>query len=241
MKLNNIYTTFQGEVNAFGIGMPVIFIRLQGCHLRCYKRTLGSLCDTPEALSKPLTKTKINDIFVEVERVRAETGIQYITLTGGDPLWNNKTELIELFHGLTQRNFAVSVETSGTISWLPYNNIHPDIYWVLDYKLKSSGVKNADKLFLDKKHLDSLGRDDIIKFVVYDDSDFNEFLQVVDDLMTSTDAKISVGAYWGGKLSTFELFNKLKENSLLGCVTINMQTHKMAVSSNYNTKIPKDA
>ena len=40
MKLNNIYTTFQGEVNAFGIGMPVIFIRLQGCHLRCYKRII---------------------------------------------------------------------------------------------------------------------------------------------------------------------------------------------------------
>ena len=69
MFLNTIYTTFQGEVNPFGIGFPVIFLRLQGCHLRCYKKTLGVLCDTPEGLDKPIAETKISYIFAEIEKV----------------------------------------------------------------------------------------------------------------------------------------------------------------------------
>jgi organic radical activating enzyme len=51
LRLNTIYITYQGEVNHFGIGTHV-FLRLQGCPIRCYKDTMGVLCDTPEALEK---------------------------------------------------------------------------------------------------------------------------------------------------------------------------------------------
>lgn len=144
MKVNSIYSTFQGECNPFGIGQPVIFLRLQGCHLRCYKKTLGVLCDTPEALKKPLAVTELNSIFATVLEISKETGIKIITLTGGDPLWNTQEELQKLFVGLVERGFKVSIETSGTISWLPYSSISKDIFWVLDYKLQSSGVKNSN-------------------------------------------------------------------------------------------------
>ena len=50
IKVNTIYPAFAGEVNAHGIGVPCVFVRLAGCNLRCYFKTKGILCDTPEAL-----------------------------------------------------------------------------------------------------------------------------------------------------------------------------------------------
>ena len=240
MFLNTIYTTFQGEVNPFGIGYPVIFLRLQGCHLRCYKKTLGVLCDTPEGLDKPIAETKISYIFAEIEKVSEKYGIKVVTLTGGDPLWNKEEELIELFSGLVDRGFSICVETSGTISWLPYSVISNSIYWVLDYKLKSSGVKNSSKLFSDSEHLQDLSEKDFIKFVIYDDDDLDEAISVVNNLKDKTLVNFAFGSFWGGKLTTFDIFNRVIDEGLLSCVSINMQTHKMAVSSNYNVEIPKE-
>ena len=51
LKVQTIYPAFMGEVNECGIGAPCVFIRLAGCNLRCYEKTRGCLCDTPEALA----------------------------------------------------------------------------------------------------------------------------------------------------------------------------------------------
>lgn len=239
MYVNAIYPTFQGEANPFGIGSPSIFLRLQGCHLRCYKKTMGILCDTPEALEKSSQKQNILSIFERVKVVVDNTNIKVVTLTGGDPLWNNRKELSELFTLLTDYGISVVVETSGTISWLPFREISKNIYWVLDYKLKSAGVDNATKLFKSEEHLRSLTSKDFIKFVVYDKEDLVETIQSIESFKDTTKATIVVGAYWGGKLSTFEIFKLLNNYGLLGRVSINMQTHKMAVSINTETEIPK--
>lgn len=240
MLVNSIYSTFQGEVNPFGIGHPAIFLRLQGCHLRCYKRTLGVLCDTPESLEKPIAEEKINSIFAKVIELSEETGIKVVTLTGGDPLWNKTEHLRELFSGLVERGFSVCVETSGTISWLPYSGISSDIYWILDYKLKSAGVKKADKLFKDPEHLQDLSDKDFIKFVIYDEADLDEAVNVVNDLRDKTLANFAFGVYWGGKLTTFQVFERLKDEKLLADVVINVQAHKMAIASNFQVQIPKN-
>lgn len=238
MLKNAIYATFQGEVNHKGIGHPSIFLRLQGCHLRCYKKTLGTLCDTPEALKKPINKHTVSEIVAEVRELSSNTGIKLVTLTGGDPLWNNSDDVRNLLEILTDCGFEVSIETSGTLSWLPYMDIK-GVFFVLDYKLKSAGVKKAGELFMDKRHLDALRSEDFIKMVVYDTDDLEEAEGLINSLATTTKATLSLGAYWGGKLTTFEIFDYLKTKNLLGKATINMQTHKMALSSNYNTKIPE--
>lgn len=239
MYVNAIYPTFQGEANPFGIGSPSIFLRLQGCHLRCYKKTLGVLCDTPEALEKTTQKQNILSIFERVKGVVDNTKIKVVTLTGGDPLWNNRKELVELFTLLTDYGVSVVVETSGTISWLPFRAISKNIYWVIDYKLKSAGIDNAGKLFQSEEHLSDLTDKDFLKFVVYDKDDLAETIQTIEAIKNATKASIVVGAYWGGKLTTFEIFNLIKNYGLLGRVAINMQTHKMAVSINTETEIPK--
>lgn len=239
MHVNSIYSTFQGEVNRFGIGSPAIFLRLQGCHLRCYKRTMGILCDTPEALEKPKEEDDINGIIEKCVEERKRTGIKVITLTGGDPLWNDKGELMKLLAGLVDKAFYVNIETSGTIDWLPYTDISYKITLILDYKLKSAGIKNAGDLFLKNSLLKSLHTEDFIKFVIYNLDDVEECIKVVDELAGKTKATLAVGAYWGGKLSTFDIFKIFEERKMLDRVVINMQAHKMAVSSNFNTSIPE--
>ena len=240
MKLNTIYTTFNGEVNIKGIGSLCIFVRLQGCHLRCYLKTLGVLCDTPEGLQKSRETDEISYIFAEVEKVSKATGLKLITLTGGDPLWNKESEVLELLTLLSDNGYTVSVETSGTLSWKPYRHIK-NVHWVLDYKGESTGVKLKKNLLLDTSHLELLDENDFIKFVLYDMKDYNEFHFMVNQAYKlGVKATIAVGAYWGGKLEPLQIFDLLKGDGLLDKVTMNFQVHKMAVSSRYDIEIPKE-
>ncbi len=239
MVLQKIYTTFQGEVNIYGIGAPAIFLRLAGCHLRCYLTTTGELCDTPEALDRAgMTETPVQDIVAQVLDTAKQTGIKVVTLTGGDPLWNKPNEITELLLGLTHAGLFVSIETSGTLDWRPYRM--PGVFWVLDYKLASCGLKHPSDLFRSSDHVADLTERDYIKFVVKDDADFAEMVKAIAQLkQLECRAVLAVGVYWGA-MQTFELFNKLKDAGLLGEVVLNMQTHKMAIASNYTVTIPQD-
>lgn len=226
MIINTIYASYQGETNAFGIGTPVIFIRTGGCHLRCYLKTLGSLCDTPEALERGSGENMSTDEIIEkVESISQSLGgIKLICLTGGDPLWRASHEIHDLLTGLTDKKYKISVETSGTIDPTSYMYLD-DVSWVLDYKLKSAGVKQKFVFSC----LPNLVEEDIIKFVVHDLEDYNEFLEVIMPLLNTTKAKIAIGLFWGSsKISYSELINLLSTDKLLGRVLINMQVHKMA-------------
>lgn len=241
-QVNTIYPAYQGEVNAKGIGEPVIFLRLQGCHLRCYETTFGKLCDTPEGLLKTGGKEMSEvEILSELLKIRSKMGgTSYICLSGGDPLWRDPKDLFSLLHLLYKNNFEVSIETSGTISVRKFLEL-PNVTLVLDYKLKSAGIKQ--KFIIDE--INCLHSKDYIKFVVYDNSDYEEFKTVLPQLQP-TKAKIGVGVYWGGKIGTAELFYKLLHDQLLGKVSINCQLHKMVTYCDLNkdvleqTLIPKE-
>lgn len=237
LKLAEIYVTFQGEVNVEGIGAPAIFVRLAGCHLRCYKKTLGTLCDTPHFLEKKSGEDVFAfDIIERAKLLRADTGVNLITLTGGDPLWNDEGDVYTLLQGLVRQRFIVSVETSGIDhSIAPYRSL-ANVHWVVDYKLKSAGIPKGDtRNVLLMTDAAILTKEDFIKFVVYDEEDYLEMSKAVNVLWfeKGTKARIAVGPYWGGKISPFELFNKMKDDSLLAYTTMNFQVHKMAISSDY--------
>lgn len=233
IRLNTIYITYQGEVNNFGIGEPVIFLRLQGCPIRCYKETMGILCDTPEALEKDdTTLVEIESVIEKLNNIRNQTGISYICLTGGDPLWQNKETLHYLFTRLEQEKFFVSVETSGVISIKPYLE-YKGVFWVIDYKLKSAGVSTRYA-----EHNFFVPKGTVIKFVVYDDEDLAEMIQVVNSGKFNSDAKFTAGLYWGTTKMTYQkLSGVLMENNLLGKISINFQTHKLAEFYDQNSEI----
>jgi len=224
MKISTIYPTYQGEVNIFGIGAPVIFVRTSGCHLRCYKETLGLLCDTPNELDGTVgTDMSVEEIADSVRKISEDNGgIDLICFTGGDPLWRNQDEIHNLFAELS--DFHISVETSGTLSIREFAN-YEHVSFVLDYKLSSAGVKQK---FI-TKDLSVLSKNDIIKFVIYDQEDYSMFLELFKGLYESTLAKICVGTYWGGTkyMKSSTLIDMLKADRLLGKVHINMQAHKL--------------
>lgn len=107
MIVNEIYSSIEGEGNFQGI--PTIFIRFQGCDLRC------AWCDTPHAQSRitgglELTTT---EILEKVKALEKET-VPYIrvSLTGGDPLCQDSEQLMELIKRLSKHN-SVHMEHSG--------------------------------------------------------------------------------------------------------------------------------
>ena len=241
MKLAEIYFTFQGEVNVKGIGAPAIFVRLAGCHLRCYKKTLGTLCDTPQFLSKEdgIDRSP-KEIFNHLEGFRKDTGCNLVCLTGGDPLWNREDLLHELFSLFNAGGYQVSVETSGVDnSWVEYV-IYPNLTWVVDWKLKSAGIPNlAKRNLLLTKDLFYLRNKDHIKFVVYDKEDWVETLSAIEIITKAfpdplTRPTIAVGPYWGGKLTPFDILGLISHYKLGDKVVMNFQTHKALWTADYS-------
>jgi len=114
LQVSEIYPTIMGEHSRHGIGAPCIFLRLSGCHIRCYHKTLGSYCDTPASLEKnDLKVCTIEQVITSLLTLRSTTGIKLICLSGGDPLWRPIASVRELFIALTLFSFDVVVETSG--------------------------------------------------------------------------------------------------------------------------------
>lgn len=222
MKVNTAYIAYNGEQNPYGIGSPCIVLRLQGCHLRCYVATLGNFCDTPEALDLNAKEEQpVTAIITQLKKLRELTGISLIMLTGGDPLARKTGELHELFKLATDEQFKFTVETSGTIDPTAFFE-YPFVSFIVDYKLKSAGISGNHV----PKFAQALRSHDYIKFVVYGLEDYEEMKKALPTIV-GTEAVLTAGVYWNGPMTTTELFNRLKEDKLLGRIKLNFQAHKV--------------
>jgi 7-carboxy-7-deazaguanine synthase len=93
-----------------------MFIRFGGCDYRCTK------CDSlhaviPGAVQKNATYMTYIEIGDALRRARDETGVNWVTFSGGNPLMHKLDELVE---ALIQLGFFINVETQGTLwqDWL---------------------------------------------------------------------------------------------------------------------------
>ncbi|MEN3028533.1 MAG: 7-carboxy-7-deazaguanine synthase QueE [Aquificaceae bacterium] len=101
INLNEVYTTIQGE--GLLLGTPSIFIRVQGCNLRC------PWCDQPSALSFKDSPVGIDDLLRIVETYPHT----HVVITGGEPF--TEEALPELVKELIKRKKSVQIETNGTL------------------------------------------------------------------------------------------------------------------------------
>lgn len=214
LKVNTIYPAFMGEVNTHGIGVSCVFVRLAGCNLRCYFKTKGTLCDTPEALEMKGGKDmSVSEIVNEVRRFDKKV----VCLTGGEPLMQDVKELLT---ELSNRGYFVVVETNGSKSIAPYRHIR-NVSFVVDVKSASSGeserMLESNYWYLDK--------DDFLKFVIDTEEDYMEFKRWA--FSHYVGCNIAVGTFWGSEISYSELMKKLNEVSWKIPIYLNMQTHKM--------------
>lgn len=107
--------TVQGEGKL--VGVPSLFIRLQGCNLRCVWRNAHgavSRCDTAHTSFGGGTVHKVSADYI-ASVVKANMGsMRHVVITGGEPLLQSD-ELIPLLDSLRREGYHITIETNGTI------------------------------------------------------------------------------------------------------------------------------
>ena len=215
IKINTIYPAFMGEVNTFGIGAPCTFVRLAGCNIRCYAKTLGSFCDTPEALGFDCGRDLLEE---DIVRQCKDYGNNIVCLTGGEPLCQDVRPLLKL---LVDYGFNVVVETNGTRNIKPFQM--PGVTFVVDYKSTSTNYKHR----MLKDNFFRLKHGDFLKFVIYDEKDYEDFVEWYKDYRDHLvqGFTLAVGVFWGSKITYAWLLRKIQADGIPA--HLNMQTHKM--------------
>ena len=151
LRITEIFLSLQGEANT--AGYPTVFVRLTGCPLRC------QYCDSAYAFSGGQIET-LSDILEQV----ANYNVSRVTVTGGEPL--AQPGVFALLTALVDRQFAVSLETSGA---LPVDQVDPRVVKVLDIKTPDSSEVHRN-LWDNIAHLQP---HDQIKFVVCSRGDYD--------------------------------------------------------------------
>ncbi|HPI20739.1 MAG TPA: radical SAM protein [Candidatus Kapabacteria bacterium] len=163
--VNEIFYSIQGEGSH--IGMPCIFVRMQGCNLRC------KWCDTSYAQEimelYPISIYKEKKSFPnliklkELIKIIKSYNCKLICITGGEPLVQNETTF--LIKELCNLEYTVLVETNGSI---PILCIDHRASLIMDLKCPSSGMTEH----IIYSNIDFLTLNDEIKFVIENQEDY---------------------------------------------------------------------
>lgn len=216
-----IFKSIDGE--GFHAGQATVFVRTLGCNLRC------AWCDSAytfteekykEAYGKELRWMTADEIVDEVEKleiyeVDAPGGTitrvweyKSICLTGGEPLMEeNKEFMTELIQKFIDKDYAVNVETNGSIDYTYWREKFPipeeirgDLYGnrvgmmslITDWKLPHSKMNNLMK---PENLIKVLTPFDLVKCVVSDDpEDWRELERIV---KICANAKIYISPCFG--------------------------------------------
>ena len=202
LRITEIFYSLQGESNT--VGIPTVFIRLTGCPLRCV------YCDTAYAFTGG-KKLNINDIITEAEQYNTP----FITVTGGEPL--AQPGCTELLTELLNKNFKVSLETSGAID---ISNVDQRTVKVMDLKTPGSGELNKN-LYENIQYLNSK---DQVKFVIGTNEDYNWSKAILTEYALSDRCEILFSPVMGLQNPT-ELAEKILRDRLP--VRFQIQLHKL--------------
>jgi len=101
--VKEIFKTLQGE--GAQAGRPAVFCRFAGCNLAC------SFCDTDFTGGDSFATAQALVDAIEQEW-QGPAGYRFVVLTGGEPLLQVDTPLIEQLH---ERGFEIAIETNGTL------------------------------------------------------------------------------------------------------------------------------
>lgn len=211
MKVCEIFRSIEGE--GLRTGLPAVFIRLHGCNLRC------SYCDSMYAVEggdyKQMNVTQVLDA------VKKFSGITHVTLTGGEPLIHQNVE--DLLCQLSGNGYRVNIETNGTV---PCKWHFPGLFYTMDWKCKSSGMSVKMKM----ENFETLGSEDVLKFVVGTIEDLEETETVVKSLAEKKDdmPHLFVSPVFGN-LSNEEIVNWLLNSNIMvkNNVRFQVQLHKI--------------
>jgi len=201
MKINEIFTSIQGETSF--VGLPFTFVRLSGCNLRC------SYCDTQYAYAEG-TEYFLDTVIAEVNN----RAVSRVVITGGEPLLQDETYI--LCSRLLDAGFTVLLETNGSIL---IKNIDPRVHRILDLKCPGSGM---DK-YMNLQNVDYLTMRDEIKLVISDRKDFEWALKILQEHQIQGRAHVLFSPVYG-RLDPQELAAWILQGKLN--VRLQLQIHR---------------
>jgi 7-carboxy-7-deazaguanine synthase len=151
IKINEIFYSIQGESSY--AGLPTVFVRTSGCHLRC------TYCDTKYAYHEG-EKMSQEQILAVVK----SHGAKYVCLTGGEPLLQK--EVYPLMQELCDLGYRVSLETSGDIDC---HLVDSRVKKIIDVKTPDSGEAKSFAM----ANLEFTDVNTEFKFVICSEKDFD--------------------------------------------------------------------
>lgn len=156
LLVHSIFPSLSGEVGLVAQGTPVVFLRLQGCNLRC------RWCDAEET-QRAVTGDVGYQVLSPAEAANHIFSYQYtdVIITGGEPMMQ-ASPLQELINLLEKGGKRISIESNGSYS--PY--LGGVSSWILDYKLEYSAKMISFREFA------SMRGCDWVKIVVWDRESF---------------------------------------------------------------------
>ncbi len=157
LRVNEIFHSIQGEGTR--AGLPCVFVRLTGCHLRC------TYCDSVYAFTEGRQMT-LDEVYDAV----AAFDCPLVEVTGGEPLL--QPGVYPLLEGLLARFETVLLETSGALS---IARVSPRVARIVDLKCPSSGECARN----DWSNIARLTSRDEVKFVIATRADYEWALHAV--------------------------------------------------------------
>ena len=158
LVIHEIYRSLQGE--GTHAGLPCVFVRLTGCHLRC------GYCDSPHAF----TQGEVRPVQEVIDAV-LQFEDRLVQITGGEPLL--QAEVYPLMRALADAGRTLLLETSGAVDT---SQVDPRVRVILDVKTPGSGEVQANHW----PNLDRLKTGDEVKFIICDQHDFEWSLEIID-------------------------------------------------------------
>lgn len=149
--LHEIFHSIQGE--STWMGVPMVFVRLTGCPLRC------AWCDTAYAFHEG-QPASIDEILARVETY----GCSHVEVTGGEPL--AQPACLVLLARLCDAGKTVLLETAGSHDVAPVDR---RVHIIMDLKCPGSGEESRNR-WANLAHLRP-GMDEL-KFVLADRADY---------------------------------------------------------------------
>lgn len=204
-NISEIFYSIQGEGSRAGI--PCVFVRLQGCNLRC------KWCDTGYALQ--IGKQAIIMTGEEILKQIEEYDCPFIEFTGGEPLL--QTAVLPLMTELCDKGFTVAIETGGS---LDASSVDSRVIRIIDVKCPGSGSLEMN----DFVNLDNLRKTDEIKFVLADRTDYEWAKQIVDKYKIIERASCAIFSPVFGAMNSEQLATWILEDRLR--VRLQLQLHK---------------
>ena len=214
LQINEIFFSIQGESTR--VGLPCIFVRLTGCHLRCH------YCDTEYAFYEGKAKS-IDAVLAKV----GEFNCDLVEVTGGEPLLQPNVHL--LMTRLCDMGKTVLLETSGASD---ISVCDQRVIRIVDLKTPGSGEGHRNLW----SNLEHLAEQDEVKLVICDRNDYDwassiirkhRLIERVAAVLLSPVASVDPGAHIAGSpgLAIEELAQWVLKDRL--AVRIQTQLHKL--------------